>query len=88
MELPGWVEREIKTLIVRYLWDGKPPKISYNTIIGEVKKGGLMLADPVLKKKCFHVKLVRKYLDPSNVSLWKYFRTHFLGLCGGLGMGK
>lgn len=34
-----------------FLWEGKPPRIAYNTILGAVERGGLGLMDRAKKKQ-------------------------------------
>lgn len=68
--MPRWISKRIKAVVLKFLWDSKPSKIAYETIIGDVKDGGLGLQDPELKKKSFRVKIVRKFLSEENQAQW------------------
>lgn len=87
-ELPAWAEKEIRGMVTRFLWEGKPAKISYDTLIGQVHLGGLRLVDPELKKKSLRVKMVIKCMDESNTNVWKPLMAHYLQKCGGLNVGQ
>lgn len=61
VSLPTWVYKRIKTFTFNFMWDGKPAKIAYDTIIGEVEKGGLGLIDPMIRKQSLRIKTVKKF---------------------------
>ncbi len=60
-----------------FLWEGKPPRIAYNTLIGAVGKGGLGLMDVEQRKNGLRVKIIKKYLDEENKAAWKRTMGHF-----------
>ncbi len=86
--LPIWVYKKLKSCILKLIWDGKPAKIAYDTMIGPVEKGGLGLLDPVLRMKSLRVKIMKKFLDKDNRQEWKDGMKYFLNKCGGLNMGE
>ena len=43
IQLPQITYKEVKSLIMEFLWNDKLPKISYNTLIKEIEDGGLKL---------------------------------------------
>lgn len=53
VSMPLWVYKKIKTLILNFLWEDKPSKIAYDTIIGKVEDGGLGLLDPLIRMKAY-----------------------------------
>lgn len=85
--MPRWISKRIKAVVLKFLWDSKPSKIAYETIIGDVKDGGLGLQDPELKKKSFRVKIVRKFLSEENQAQWPELMKLFLNKCGNMNMG-
>lgn len=67
------------------MWEGKPPRVTHDTLIGKISRGGLKLCDVGLKLKSFRLKVVKKFLDLDNVSIWKIGMGSYLETCGGLG---
>lgn len=53
--MPVWVEKRLKRCFLDFLWEGKPARIAYNTLIGVVEKGGLGLMDVEQRKKSLRV---------------------------------
>jgi hypothetical protein len=45
MLAPEWVAEEIEKMFFKFLWSGKPPKISKTTIIRNLEQGGLKMPD-------------------------------------------
>ncbi len=84
VSLPMWVYKRIKTMILKFLWDGKPSKIAYNTIIGKVEDGGLGLIDPWLRMKSMRIKMVKKFLNEDYIP-WKSVMSYFINKCGQIG---
>lgn len=84
LSLPMWVYKRIKTMILKFLWDGKPSKVAYNTIIGKVEDGGLGLIDPWLRMKSMRIKMVKKFLNEDYIP-WKSVMSYFINKCGQIG---
>ena len=55
MQPPNWVLTKYKELIVKFIWDGKPPKVKYRAIISDIPNGGLKLQDLETKVKSLHL---------------------------------
>lgn len=86
--MPLWVAQKIKRCILEFLWEKKPARIAYNTLIGSVEEGGLGLVDIEQKKKSMRVKTVKRFLNEENKSEWKITMTHYLNICGNLKLGN
>jgi len=84
VSLPTWVYKRIKTFTFNFMWDGKPAKIAYDTIIGEVKKGGLGLIDPMIRKQSLRIKTVKKFFKKDD-SIWKKIMSFYINKCGKMG---
>ncbi len=61
--MPLWAEKRLKTFFTEFLREWKPPRTTYDMLIGVVEKRGLGLIDVVQRKQCLRVKLVKKFLD-------------------------
>jgi hypothetical protein len=75
ISFPNRVYKEVKTLVLDFLWDGMTPKVSYNTLIKPMELGGLNLMD--LKSKVWSLKLnwinrITKCDGQGWTSLFKY----------------
>ncbi|MGL4357173.1 MAG: hypothetical protein ACRCSY_00510, partial [Cetobacterium sp.] len=68
--------------VMDFIWEKKPPRIAYNTLIGRPEEGGLGLVDVEQKKRSMRVKVVKKYLDVNVKGDWKSTMKHFLAKCG------
>lgn len=86
--VPVWVERRLKQCFVEFLWEKKPPRIAYDTLIGAVEKGGLGLMDVVQRKKGMRVKIVKKFLNAELQTPWKKTMLYFLNKCGDFKLGE
>ena len=76
--MPVWVEKRLKKCFLDFLWNGKPSRIAYSTLIGEVGKGGMGLIDVEQRKNSLRVKIVKKYLDDGHKTAWKKTMEYFL----------
>ncbi len=45
IHVPNQVIKEIKDIVVDFIWDSKPANIAYSVMIQDVKYGGLKLHD-------------------------------------------
>ncbi len=85
--MPMGIMKRLKKDVLDFLWNSKPARIAYNTLIGAVEEGGLGLQDPELKKKSFRIKIVKKFLNDENQSEWKILMRMFLNKCGNMQIG-
>lgn len=86
--VPMWVEQRLKRCVLEFLWEKKPPRVAYNTLIGQVKDGGLGLVDMELKKKSMRIKIIKKFMDEQCKGDWKLTMNYFLNECGNLKLGE
>lgn len=69
--LPIWVYKRLKKSILNFIWEGKPAKIAYDTMIGPVEEGGLGLLDPGIQMKSLRVKIMKKFLNRDFKQEWR-----------------
>lgn len=60
-----------------FLWEGKPLRIAYNTIIGAAEEGGIGLIEFKQMKNFLRVKMVKKLLQEENSTEWKKVIKYF-----------
>ena len=75
MPLP--VLKTFKEMVTAFIWDGKPSKIAYETLIGRVEEGGLGLLDPLLRLKALRIKVVKHFMGEGHKE-WKGTFEYFL----------
>lgn len=85
--MPMWMEGKLKKCFLDFLWEGKPPRIAFNTILGQVDKGGLGLIDVEQRKNSLRVKMIKKYLDDGNNVDWKRTMGYFINKCSHFNLG-
>jgi len=69
---PDHFIKEVNSLIFNFVWNGKPDKISRNTIIGSYEQGGLKMIHIPSVINGLKVAWVKRLLD-TNESSWKCF---------------
>ena len=69
--VPENVYSEVKKIILDFLWDGKPAKISYNTLIQGIENGGLKLIDLKSKVKSLSIAWIKRLTGESDAK-WKF----------------
>lgn len=74
--LPITVANDLKHLMTDFIWQGKPAKIKYDTLIGPVEEGGLGLLDPVLRMKALRVRVVKTFLA-KDFREWRATMVYF-----------
>ena len=62
--------KELESILVEFLWNGKQNKVKYNTVIQDFIDGGYRMPDIRLILKLQKIKWVQKYFDSTN-SMWK-----------------
>ena len=70
IKTPDIVYSEVKKIIVNFIWDGKTPKIAYNTLTQDIEKGGLKLIDLKTKVKSLSMSWIKRLNDGLN-GKWK-----------------
>lgn len=85
--MPLWAEKRLKNCFLDFLWEGKPARIAYNTLMGAIEKGRLGLMDVEQRKNSLRVKMVKKYMDEENKAAWKVTMGFFLSKCSNFNLG-
>jgi hypothetical protein len=62
IHVPKEVITEVKSLIVDFIWNGKPSKIAYDVLIQQIHDGGLKLVDFESKVKALKVIWVKRMI--------------------------
>ena len=75
--VPQRVYSEVRKIISDFLWDGKPAKISHDTLTQPIESGGLKLIDFDIKIKSLYVAWVKRLLS-DTCSKWKTAAAFFL----------
>ena len=52
---PAWVITKYKDINFKFIWNSKPAKVKYSTLINEEECGRLKLQDPETKVKSLHI---------------------------------
>ena len=66
-----WAITKYNTLITNFIWDNKPPKIKYTTLIAPITQGGLNLQDLETKIKANKIKWIKHLVDKKISKPWK-----------------
>jgi hypothetical protein len=74
---PDWVIEKYQSIILKFIWDNKPPKIKYKSLINNIEEGGLKLQDLPTKIKAMKIKWMKKL---SNIDIMKPWKA-YLALC-------
>ena len=62
---------KVKNVITDFIWNGKKPKIKYDTLIGSYDKGGINLPDFESSIKANRVIWALNLLEEDNHKTWK-----------------
>ena len=68
--VPEQVYSEVKKIVLDFLWDGKPAKISYSTLIKDIGDGGLKLIDLKTKAQSLSISWIKRLTNVSQ-GKWK-----------------
>ncbi|KAL5017683.1 hypothetical protein ScPMuIL_005234, partial [Solemya velum] len=85
-KMPQQVEKQIRELYLQFLWDNKPPKINFYTMISDKKNGGLDIPDITLKRTAMRIKWVRKFFQNESIGYWKETMSYYLRLYGNMNL--
>ena len=69
--VPDYFISKVKNAITDFIWNGKKPKIKYDTLIGSYDKGGINPPDFESSIKANRVKWALNLLDEDNHKTWK-----------------
>ena len=70
LPIPQWVISMVRKNLMDFIWRGKQPLISYNSLILPVDKGGLKLCDLSNKRDSLRIKYISKILkEDANIKL-------------------
>jgi hypothetical protein len=67
---PNRVIKEVKSILLDYIWDGKPSKIAYDVLIQGIPDGGLKLMDFESKVKSLKAIWAKRFIDVTT-HRWK-----------------
>ena len=73
IHIPKWAITKYNTLINNFIWDNKPPKIKYTTLIAPITQGGLNLQDLETKIKANKITWIKHLIDQNINKPWKDF---------------
>ena len=70
--------QETKKRIIEFIWNGKPPKVKYNTLTNNIEDRGLSLQDIECKLKAIKIKWIQNIGNEKFTAPWKsYLNTKF-----------
>jgi endonuclease/exonuclease/phosphatase family metal-dependent hydrolase len=76
MFIPEWAITKYQQLISQFIWDNKPPKIKYQTLIAPIDKGGLNLQDLKTKIEANKITWIKNMVQQDLKKPWKsYLQT-------------
>jgi hypothetical protein len=63
-----------------FIWDNKPPKVKYSTMINTIEEGGLKLQDLTCKINAIRLKWIKQIANKEYTSPWKnYLQSKYKG---------
>jgi hypothetical protein len=74
---PPIVVKEVKELITNFIWDNKPPKIAYKTLIQSIGNGGLKLIDFETKVKALKITWIKRLINSQDEAWTSIPKIHF-----------
>ena len=74
IHVPCRVIQEVKHIVTDFIWNGKPPNISYNVLIQNIEIGGIKLIDFESEVKSLKIGFIKRLLqhkddDPSGTDV-------------------
>jgi hypothetical protein len=73
MHTPDWAITKYNKIIEKYIWQNKPAKVKYTTMIDTLENGGLRLQDLKTKIKSLKVKWIKNIMDENYKAPWKSY---------------
>jgi hypothetical protein len=71
LEIPNWAIKRYQDLVLKFLWNEKPAKISYKVLISSIENGGLKLQDLKTKIQASKIMWVKNIINMKLISPWK-----------------
>ena len=87
VDIPDRYCQIIRKKCLEFLWNNKPPLVSYNMIINKTYKGGLNFPDIYQKMFAFRLKFLARLLDEEYLSLWKSTCLYFFSKIESMNLG-
>jgi hypothetical protein len=76
--MPKQYIEKYQKIVTKFIWNNKPPKVKYKTMINSIENGGLKLQDISCKKNALTLNWLKRIHDEEYASPWKtYLSTHF-----------
>ena len=72
LPVPQWFVKDVTTKMYKFIWNNKPDKIKRNTLIGNIKDGGLKMIDFENMVKAQKLMWIKRIYN-NNQSSWKAF---------------
>lgn len=72
-----WARDTIQRKCINFLWNYGTHLVSYKTIVGEHKNGGLKIDNIYLKMLSYRLMFLAKYLCPTRELVWKHTFSYF-----------
>jgi hypothetical protein len=78
LHTPQSVKKKFHDLLIKFIWNNKPPKVKYKCIISKIEDGGLKLQDVDSKIRSLKIKWLKAIYDTNSLTTWKcYLNTYF-----------
>jgi hypothetical protein len=78
MHTPKWVIHQYRDIVSKFIWNNKPPKVQYTTMINNIDEGALNLQDLECKINAIKLNWIKKLYDNDLEASWKsYIEQHF-----------
>ena len=71
MHMPKTYLEEIKKWITNIIWNGKPSKVKYSTLINTIEDGGLALQDVECKLNAIKIKWIQNIYNENYTAPWQ-----------------
>jgi hypothetical protein len=73
LNLPEWAIKRYNEIMMKFLWDNKPAKVKYTTLISPISEGGLGLQDLRTKALASKLKWLKALIDQDVDHPWKHY---------------
>ena len=73
LDMPQTYIDMYQKMVATFIWDNKPPKVKYKTMINTIEEGGLKLQDINCKIEAIRLKWIKKIIDTEYTSPWKNY---------------
>ena len=83
LQVPKHFIEKMNKITFNFIWDGRPPKIKKNTIIGEKKNGGLKMCDFTIMEKALKIAWIYR-IQNNSCAAWKFIPDQILRHHGNL----